>query len=129
MTRAVAKPMKKGAPAEILDLGSPSSGRFVDRDHIVLRRGGKAVGVVISMDELRYFQGLEDRLDIRDAEKHLADPKRIPYEEVRRKLGAPRGDLLRVRVGDFRVIYAVDDRRRVVEIARIVDRKEAYRAI
>ena len=79
--------MKKGAPAEILDLRSPSSGRFVDRDHIVLRCGGKAVGVVISMDELRYFQGLEDRLDIRDAEKALADPRRIPYEEVRRKLG------------------------------------------
>lgn len=79
--------MKKGAPAEILDLRSPSSGRFVDRDHIVLRRGGKAVGVVISMDELRYFQGLEDRLDIRDAEKALADPRRIPYEKVRRKLG------------------------------------------
>ena len=25
----------------------------------------------------------EDRLDVRDAEKALADPKRIPYEEVR----------------------------------------------
>jgi antitoxin Phd len=60
---------------------------MVEADRLVLRRGGKAVGVVISMDELRYFQELEDRLDVRDAEKALADPKRIPYEEVRRKLG------------------------------------------
>lgn len=45
------------------------------------------------------------------------------------KLKGTRGDLWRVRVGDFRVIYAVDDRRKVVEIARIVDRKEAYRTI
>ena len=63
------------------------SGRFVDRDHLVLRRGGKAVGVVISMDELRYFQELEDQLDVREADRALADPKRTPYEEVRRKLG------------------------------------------
>lgn len=63
------------------------SGRFDDKDHLVLRRGGKAVGVVISMDELRYFQELEDQLDVREADKALADPKRTPYEEVRRKLG------------------------------------------
>lgn len=42
---------------------------------------------MISMDELHYFEELEDRLDVRDAEKALADPRRIPYEEVRRKLG------------------------------------------
>ncbi len=60
---------------------------MVDRDHLVLHRGGKAVGVVISMDELRYFQELEDRLDVREADKPLADPKRTPHEEVRRKLG------------------------------------------
>lgn len=63
-----------------------TTGRFID-DRLVLRRGKEAVGVVISIDELRYFQDLEDRLDVRDAEKALADPKRIPYEEVRRKLG------------------------------------------
>jgi hypothetical protein len=28
-------------------------------------------------------QELEDRLDVRDAEKALANPKRIPYEEDR----------------------------------------------
>ena len=45
------------------------------------------MGVVISIDELRYFQELEDRLDLREADKALADPKRTPYEEVRRQLG------------------------------------------
>lgn len=62
-------------------------GRSVEKDHLVLRRAGKAVGVVISMDELRYFQELEDQLDVREADRALADPKRTPYAEVRRKLG------------------------------------------
>ena len=57
--------------------------RFVDGDHLVLRRGGKAVGVVISIDELRYFQELEDRLDVRKADTALAEPRRTPYGEVR----------------------------------------------
>jgi mRNA interferase RelE/StbE len=45
------------------------------------------------------------------------------------KLKGTRGDLWRVRVGSFRVIYRVDDAEGVVEIGRILDRKEAYRAI
>ena len=34
---------------------------------------------------------------------------------------------LRVRSGDYRVIYAVDDSARVVQVARIGNRKEVYR--
>jgi mRNA interferase RelE/StbE len=33
----------------------------------------------------------------------------------------------RVRVGDYRVLYVIDDTRREVRIARIVHRREAYR--
>ena len=85
MSRASAKTARKKTQATgTLIMTRPTS---VDGDRLVLRRGGTAVGVVISMDELRYFEELEDRLDVRDAEKALADPKRIPYEEVRRKLG------------------------------------------
>jgi mRNA-degrading endonuclease RelE of RelBE toxin-antitoxin system len=35
----------------------------------------------------------------------------------------------RVRVGNFRILYVVDDVSKIVEIARVVDRKEAYRLI
>jgi mRNA interferase RelE/StbE len=39
---------------------------------------------------------------------------------------AGRGDY-RVRVGDYRVVYAVDDEERVVIVARIAHRREVYR--
>ena len=35
----------------------------------------------------RLLEGDEDRDDIAAAEEALADPQRIPYEEVRRELG------------------------------------------
>ena len=40
-----------------------------------------------------------------------------------------RGDRsgLRIRVGDYRILYEVDDRRLVVTIARIAPRGKAYR--
>jgi len=88
VSRAVVKPGKKRTQAvEAASTRKSARGPLEGDDHIVLRRAGKAVGVVISIAELRYFQELEDRLDVRDAEKALADPKRIPYEEVRLKLG------------------------------------------
>lgn len=86
MGRAAVKSGRKKA-SETVSTRRVPSGRLVDRDHLVLRRGGKAVGVVISMDELRYYQRLEDQLDVREADKALADPRRTSYEEVRRKLG------------------------------------------
>jgi mRNA interferase RelE/StbE len=36
------------------------------------------------------------------------------------------GNLWRVRVGDYRIVYGVDDRRHVVDIVRIRHRREAY---
>ncbi len=36
-------------------------------------------------------------------------------------------DLWRIRVGDYRVVYAIDDERRVVEILKVAHRRESYR--
>lgn len=36
-------------------------------------------------------------------------------------------DDFRVRVGDYRIVYAVDDAERVVLVARIAHRREVYR--
>lgn len=33
----------------------------------------------------------------------------------------------RIRIGDYRIVYAIDDRERVVIIARIAHRREVYR--
>jgi mRNA-degrading endonuclease RelE of RelBE toxin-antitoxin system len=34
----------------------------------------------------------------------------------------------RIRIGDYRVIYEIDDRAKVVKVMRIRHRREAYRA-
>ena len=68
----------------------------------------------------------------------LSLPERIRFQ-VARKIAALEehplsarklqgyGDLYRIRSGDYRVIYRVDPKRRVVEIVRIRHRKDAYR--
>ena len=35
--------------------------------------------------------------------------------------------LWRIRIGDYRIVYEIDDRRRVVDIVRVRHRREAYR--
>jgi mRNA interferase RelE/StbE len=35
-------------------------------------------------------------------------------------------DLFRLRVGDYRIVYRVDDRARLIEVRAIRDRKDAY---
>lgn len=37
------------------------------------------------------------------------------------------GELYRVRVGEYRIVYAVDDRRQVVTVARVRHRRDVYR--
>ena len=36
-------------------------------------------------------------------------------------------NLWRIRIGDYRVIYSIDDRERIVDIVRIRHRREVYR--
>jgi mRNA interferase RelE/StbE len=36
-------------------------------------------------------------------------------------------DDFRIRVGDYRIVYAVDDRERLVIVARIAHRRDVYR--
>lgn len=36
-------------------------------------------------------------------------------------------NMWRIRVGDYRIIYAVDDRSQLVEILRVAHRREVYR--
>ena len=47
-----------------------------------------------------------------------------------RPVGAARlagSDDLRIRIGDYRIVYAIDDSRRFVIVARIAHRSEVYR--
>jgi len=58
-------------------------------ERVVLRRGNKAVAAVVPIEDLKRLQEMEDRLDVEEAERRLADPAEvpIPYEKVRKELG------------------------------------------
>ena len=56
----------------------------------MIQRRGKPVAALVSMDDLRLLEALEDRIDIEAAHKALADPKnrkRMPWERVKADLG------------------------------------------
>lgn len=59
------------------------------RERVVVHRRGKAVAALIPLEDLALLEELEDRLDVEEAERRLADPsdKMVPYEQVRRELG------------------------------------------
>ena len=56
----------------------------------------------------------------------IAKLKEHPFPPGREKIKG-HVSLWRIRVGDFRVVYAVDESRRSLTITRIRHRKEAYR--
>ena len=59
-----------------------------DRDRVTLTRDGKAVAAIVTAEDLAFLEALEDRIDIEEARKALAeggDP--IPFETIRRSLG------------------------------------------
>ncbi len=60
------------------------------KERVVLTRRGKGVVAVVPIEDLNLLEALEDRLDLEDIEKALADPenkKAIPWEKVKKDLG------------------------------------------
>jgi len=58
------------------------------KEPIVLTRRGQEIAALVSMDELELLQQIEDRIDIEDAKKALAEPgENISAQEVWKKLG------------------------------------------
>ncbi|MDP3090685.1 MAG: type II toxin-antitoxin system prevent-host-death family antitoxin [Nitrospira sp.] len=46
------------------------------KERVVLRRRGKEVAAVVSMEDLRLLEDLEDRIDLIDARAALAETKK-----------------------------------------------------
>ena len=77
----------------------------------------------------------------RSARRELEQLPRILVERILAKIGSlmdnprPRGcrklqgpsQLWRIRIGDYRIIYSINDEKRIVDIAVIRHRSEAYR--
>ena len=58
------------------------------KERIVLTRRGKSVAAVIPIEDLELLEEIEDRLDVEEARRSLAEPgKDIPLEKVKQLLG------------------------------------------
>jgi prevent-host-death family protein len=58
-------------------------------ERVVLTKRGKDVGAIVSIEDLKLLEMLEDQLDIDMARKALteAGDERIPYQSLSEKLG------------------------------------------
>lgn len=57
-------------------------------DRVVLERHGKRVAAMISAQDLDLLQALEDRYDLEEMRRVLAESdERIPWKTVKKKLG------------------------------------------
>jgi len=54
-------------------------------ERVVLQRHGRPVAALVSVEDLRLLEALEDRLDAEEIERVLADPTEewVPWEQVR----------------------------------------------
>ena len=58
--------------------------------------------------------------------KHILALKDNPWPTGVRKIIGSKNDW-RIRVGDYRVIYEIDDKAKIVKVFRVKHRKEVYR--
>ncbi len=60
------------------------------KERVVLTRRGKGVVAVVPIEDLKLLEAMEDRFDLEDIEKALADPENrraIPWDKVKKELG------------------------------------------
>lgn len=62
------------------------------RERVVIERRGKRIAAVVPVEDLDLIEALEDRIDLEDARKALADMNRkgekpIPWAKVKKDLG------------------------------------------
>ncbi|MBU6413985.1 MAG: type II toxin-antitoxin system prevent-host-death family antitoxin [Planctomycetes bacterium] len=59
-------------------------------DRVVIRKRGKDVAAIVSLDDLAAIEAMEDALDLAESRKILVDPKekRISNADVRKALAA-----------------------------------------
>jgi mRNA interferase RelE/StbE len=73
--------------------------------------------------ELEEIASDADRRRIADRIRRLADDPRPPGSVTL----AGRRDRARVRQGNFRIVYSIDDSGRIVTVVRIAHRRDVYR--
>ena len=57
-----------------------------EKERVVLTRKGKKVAAVVPIEDLKLLEELDDRQDVADAKKALAEPgPNIPWEQIKKK--------------------------------------------
>ena len=56
-------------------------------ERIILERHGKDVVAMVPVEDLKLLEELEDRMDLEEARKRLKEPGRIPWKEIKERLG------------------------------------------
>lgn len=56
-------------------------------ERVVLERRGKGVAALVSMDDLKTLEELEDAADLKAALKARKEPGAIPLEQIKAELG------------------------------------------
>ncbi len=85
--------MVKFSTAEAREkLGKIIQKAAVDKERIILTRRGKELAALVPMEDMRFLEDLEDRLDLEEARAALAEAKAdpehpIPWERLKAELG------------------------------------------
>ena len=85
--------MRKCSTAEARGkLGSIIKKAAVDKERVVITHRGKDLAALVPIEDVRFLEELEDRLDLEEARAALAeakaDPaKTIPWENLKAELG------------------------------------------
>ena len=61
-----------------------------NKERIVIRRHGKELAALVPMEDLRFLEELEDRLDLEEARAALAEAETggtVPWDKVKEDLG------------------------------------------
>jgi len=59
-------------------------------ERVVIERRGKELAAIVSLEDLRLLEAIEDRLDVEDALEALEEAERegtIPWEAIKAELG------------------------------------------
>lgn len=81
--------------------------------------------------EIRLKRSAEKELDqleasVRDRiERRLLQLEAVPFPAGAKRLQG--NDRFRLRIGDYRVLYTIDHKKRVIEVVAVGHRKEVYR--
>ena len=81
MTRLTASQLRE-------DLASALNKVAFGGERIVLQRNKKDVAALVSMEDLSLLRALEDKLDLQEMKKAIAEAgANIPWEDVKKELG------------------------------------------